>query len=197
MSQSLTEKQEKVYLFIVDFIDNKGYPPSVREICIGMGFSSTATVHSYLNILEKKGYIDKGGSKNRSISIVNRQPVELVPDVGIITAGQPITAIENIDGHFPVQKGYFDGDGHFILSVRGESMIDAGIFDGDKIIVSSSMPWKNGDIIVALIEDEATVKRIYKENGHIRLQPENKAMEPIIVDNVVVQGKVVGLFRRL
>ncbi len=196
MAETLTKKQKNVYNFIVEFIDTMGYPPSIREICEGLGFSSTATVHTYINTLEKKGYISKGGSKNRSLSIINRSQAEIVPSVGIITAGQPITAIENIDEHFPVKKGYFEGEEHYILTVRGESMIDAGINDGDKIIVSTDSYWKNGDIIVALIGDEATVKRIYKEKGYIRLQPENKTMEPIIVDNVIVQGKVVGLFRR-
>lgn len=196
MNEQLTNKQKTVYSYISSFIDDNGYPPTVREMCSGLGFSSTATIQGYLEILEEKGYINRSGNKNRSLSLANVLAMEMAPDVGVITAGEPITAIENIESHFPIQKGFFEGDEHFILSVRGESMIDAGINDGDKIVVSTALGWRNGDIVVALIDDEATVKRIYKEKGHVRLQPENKTMEPIIVDNVVVQGKVVGLFRR-
>ena len=198
MKQALTDKQKRVYDFLLRYIDENGYPPTVRDVCAALHYGSTATVQNYLDSLERKGYIERGGQKNRSITITaKREFSEFVPDIGVVTAGQPITAIENIDGYFPLQKGYFEGDTHFILSVRGESMIDAGIYDGDKIIVNEASACRNGDIIVALVEDEATVKRYYRENGHVRLQPENTSMEPIIVPDIQVLGKVVGLFRKL
>lgn len=198
MKTPLTAKQQRVYEFLVDYIETNGYPPSVRDICSALHFSSTATAHAYLSTLEKKGYIEKDTQKNRCIKITaKRESAETIPDIGVVTAGVPITAVENIDGYFPVQKGYFEGDEHFILSVRGESMIEAGIFDGDKIIVNQTPVCRNGDIVVAMIEDEATVKRYYHENGHVRLQPENPTMQPIIVDHVEIIGKVVGLFRKI
>lgn len=198
MKATLTDKQKRVYDFIVNYIEEYGYPPTVRDICAALHYGSTATVQNYLDNLEKKGYIERGGQKNRSITITAKKEAStLVPDIGVVTAGVPITAIENIEGYFPLQKGYFEGHDHFILSVRGESMIDAGIYDGDKIIVNQVSVCRNGDIIVALVEDEATVKRYYREHGHVRLQPENQSMEPIIVDNIEVLGKVVGLFRKM
>ena len=198
MKENLSNNQIAIYNFLSQYIETNGFPPAIREICKATNISSTSTVHHHLKALEEKGYITKNNSRSRSITIVKESvPTEIIPDVGTVTAGMPILAVENISSHFPIAKGYFEGSDHFVLSVRGESMIDAGIYDGDKIIVNKTNVCRNGDIIVALIEDEATVKRFYKENGKVRLQPENKTMEPIIVDNIEVIGKVVGLFRKL
>lgn len=194
------ERQQQILKFIETYTAAHGYPPTVRDICAGVGLSSTSTVHGHLTRLESKGLISKGAFKNRAISRLDgggpkSAAVEKIPVVGLVTAGAPILAYENIEAYFPVPKGFFHGEDHFILNVRGESMIGAGIHDGDKLIVSRRDYADNGDIVVALLEEEATVKRFYKQNGRIRLQPENPAMEPIFVDSVAIIGKVCGLIR--
>ena len=211
MTKKLTEKQQLILDFINAQIKEKGYPPSVREICTAVGLKSTSTVHGYLQRLEKKGLLHKDPSKPRALRVVepntaaNRRTnttlpaKELidVPIVGKVTAGQPILAVENIEDTFPLPVEIAQNQEVFALHVSGDSMIDAGILDGDLVIVRQQNIVNDGDIAVALIEDEATVKRFYKENGYFRLQPENQFMEPIIVKEVSILGKVVGVFRKL
>ena len=201
----LTEKQQQILDFINKQTEEKGYPPSVREIGAAVGLSSTATVHGYLQRLAKKGYLDKEISKTRAIRVVKKEPEQKpvddkymdVPILGTVAAGSPILATENIEGYLPRTFDFATNHDLFVLRVRGESMVNVGIFDGDLIIVSQQQTATNGEIVVALVEDEATVKTFYKENGHFRLQPENDFMEPIIVDTVSMLGKVVGLFRKM
>jgi repressor LexA len=201
--KNLSGKQLEILEFIKSELYVKGYPPSVREICEAVNLKSTSTVHGHLERLEKKGYIRRDPTKPRAIEVLDNSPLSLarelieVPIVGKVTAGQPILAVENIEDTFPLPADFLSGDKHFILVVRGESMIEAGILDGDYVVVKQQNHAYNGDIVVALIEDEATVKTFYKEKDHIRLQPENPFMEPIIVDNVAILGKVIGVFRRL
>ncbi|HCT63797.1 MAG TPA: repressor LexA [Lachnospiraceae bacterium] len=199
----LSVKQEQILEFIKKEVRIKGYPPSVREICEGIGLKSTSTVHGHLSRLEKKGYIRRDPTKPRAIEVLNTEHIteynqELVhiPIVGTITAGTPILAVENIEDTFPLPIQYVNNDNMFMLKVRGESMIEAGIFDKDLILVRQQQFAENGDIVVALIEDSSTVKRFYKEKNHIRLQPANSAMSPIIVDDCTILGKVVGLFKK-
>ncbi|WHE08099.1 transcriptional repressor LexA [Thermoanaerobacterium thermosaccharolyticum] len=197
-------KQQEIIEFIKSEINRKGYPPSVREIGKAVGLKSTSTVHGHLSRLEKKGYIRRDPTKPRAIEVLNNDIKDLsdvikLPVIGKVTAGTPILAVENIDEYYSIPRDLvvgYEGES-FILKVRGESMINAGILDGDYIIVRKQSYADNGDIIVALIEDEATVKRFFKESDYIRLQPENPSMDPIIVDNVVVLGKVVGVIRKL
>jgi len=202
MKKQLTKKQEEILEFIKKRIKEKGYPPAVREICEATGLKSTSTVHGHLTRLEKKGYIRRDPSKPRAIEIVDdefyvhRNVVQL-PLVGKVTAGEPILAVENIEETMTLPYDLVGTEDAFLLRVRGDSMIEAGIFDNDIIIVRRQNVAENGDIVVALIDDEATVKRFYKEHNHIRLQPENKAMEPIIVKDVKILGKVIGLIRRM
>ncbi|ADQ06961.1 transcriptional repressor, LexA family [Caldicellulosiruptor acetigenus I77R1B] len=202
MKKQLTKKQEEILEFIKKRIKEKGYPPAVREICEATGLKSTSTVHGHLTRLEKKGYIRRDPSKPRAIEIVDdefyvhRNVVQL-PLVGKVTAGEPILAVENIEETMTLPYDLVGTEDAFLLRVRGDSMIEAGIFDNDIIIVRRQNVAENGDIVVALIDDEATVKRFYKEHDHIRLQPENKAMEPIIVKDVKILGKVIGLIRRM
>ncbi|ADQ04832.1 transcriptional repressor, LexA family [Caldicellulosiruptor owensensis OL] len=202
MKKQLTKKQEEILEFIKKRIKEKGYPPAVREICEATGLKSTSTVHGHLTRLEKKGYIRRDPSKPRAIEIVDdefyvhRNVVQL-PLVGKVTAGEPILAVENIEETMTLPYDLVGTEDAFLLRVRGDSMIEAGIFDNDIIIVRRQNIAENGDIVVALIDDEATVKRFYKEHDHIRLQPENKAMEPIIVKDVKILGKVIGLIRRM
>ena len=210
----VTEKDFQIMDFIYEQIEIKGYPPSVREICDAVGLTSTATVHARLKKLESMGYIKKEDSKNRSMRLVNYAPkgnsvlkkiteayddkyLE-VPIYGKVTAGMPITAIQQQDcDTFPLPMDFAHNKNVFMLKVSGESMINAAILDGDYIIVEQQPTASNGDIVVALVnDDEATVKTFYKEKGHFRLQPENDAMEPIIVDEVSIIGKVVGVFRK-
>ena len=201
----LTEKQQQILDFINKQTEEKGYPPSVREIGAAVGLSSTATVHGYLQRLAKKGYLDKEISKTRAIRVVKKEPEQKpvddkymdVPILGTVAAGSPILATENLEGYLPLTFDFATNHDLFVLRVRGESMVNVGIFDGDLIIVSQQQTATNGEIVVALVEDEATVKTFYKENGHFRLQPENDFMEPIIVDSVSILGKVVGLFRKM
>ena len=197
----ITEKQSQILEYIKSEILNKGYPPSVRDICQAVILKSTSSVHSHLETLEKNGYIRRDPTKPRTIEIIDdnfnlvRREVVNVPMVGTVAAGQPILAIENIDNYFPIPSEYMPNEETFMLKVKGESMINAGILDGDNILVKRQNTAKNGDMVVALVEDSATVKTFYKENGHIRLQPENDYMDPIILPNVEIIGKVFGVFR--
>jgi repressor LexA len=197
----ISNKQKEILDYLKSQIINKGYPPAVREICEAVKLKSTSSVHSHLETLEKNGYIRRDPSKPRAIEIIDdefnmtRRELVNVPIVGTITAGQPILAVENIDSYFPIPSEYMPNEETFMLKVKGESMINAGIFDGDKILVQKQAHAKNGDYVVALIEDEVTVKTFYKENGYYRLQPENDSMDPIIVPELNILGRVIGLFR--
>lgn len=198
----ISDKQQEILDYIKEEIMAHGYPPSVREICRAVGLKSTSSVHSHLETLEKNGYIKRDPTKPRTIEImdetfynVQRRELANVPVVGRVAAGMPLLAEENITDYVPIPVEFLPNEETFILVVKGESMIKAGIYDGDKIIVKRQSTADNGNIVVALVDDSATVKRFYKEKGHYRLQPENDAMEPIIVDNVEVLGKVIGLFR--
>ena len=185
--------------FIKKQIGLEGYPPSVREICAAVGLSSPSTIQRYINSLEEKGFIVKGGSKKRAITLPkqeNEVEVMSVPVVGTVAAGQPILAEENIAEYFPLPMNYAGKKDMFMLKVRGESMINAGILDGDFVIVESADTARNGEIVVALLEDSATVKTYYREKEYIRLQPENDALEPIISKDVKILGKVSGVFRK-
>ena len=192
----------QVMQFIIENIDQKGYPPSVREICQRLGIRSTSTVHKYLNELEDGGYIRRENAINRSISVLrqgggSRSKVLRVPMLGTVAAGQPILAVEQAGEYVSFETSRFSRDELFALRIKGESMIEAGIFDGDYIVARRTPTAENGEIIVALIEDEATVKTFYKENGHYRLQPENRTMDPIIVDSMQVLGRVIAVIRYL
>lgn len=197
----ISKKQTEILEYIKSQILNKGYPPAVREICAAVHLKSTSSVHSHLETLEKLGYIRRDPTKPRAIEIVNdefnlsRRELRNIPLLGNVAAGQPLFAEQNIESYFPMLSDELPDGNLFMLNVRGESMINAGIFDGDKIIVQQTVTAKNGDIVVALVEDSATVKTYYKEEGRYRLQPENDTMEPIYVNEVVILGKVVGLFR--
>ena len=197
----ITPKQQEILDFIKSEILSKGYPPAVRDICEAVHLKSTSSVHSHLETLEKNGYIRRDPTKPRAIEIMDdsfnlsRREVVNVPMVGTVAAGQPILAQEHIVGYFPIPAEYMPNTDCFMLKVKGESMINAGIFDGDYIMVRQQNVASNGDMIVALVDDSATVKTFYKENGHYRLQPENDSMDPIIVDDVQILGKVCGVFR--
>ena len=197
----ITDKQSQILEYIKSEILNKGYPPSVRDICQAVDLKSTSSVHSHLESLEKNGYIRRDPTKPRNIEILDdnfnlvRREVVNVPIVGTVAAGQPILAIENIENYFPIPAEYMPNEETFMLKVKGESMINAGILDGDTILVKRQNYAKNGDMVVALVEDSATVKTFYKEDGHIRLQPENDYMDPIILPDVEIIGKVFGVFR--
>lgn len=197
----ISSKQKEILEYLKAQIINRGYPPAVREICEAVHLKSTSSVHSHLETLEKNGYIRRDPSKPRAIEIVDdnfnisRREVVNVPLVGTVTAGQPILAVENIDSYFPIPTEYMPNEETFMLKVKGESMINAGIFNGDKILVQKQSHANNGDFVVALIDDSVTVKTFYKEGDHYRLQPENDFMDPIIVNEVQILGKVIGLFR--
>lgn len=197
----ITPKQQEILEFIKSEILKKGYPPAVRDICEAVHLKSTSSVHSHLETLEKNGYIRRDPTKPRAIEIIDdtfnlaRREVVNVPLVGTVAAGQPILAQENIEDYFPIPAEYMPNTQTFALKVKGESMVNAGIFDGDYILVAQQSTARNGDTVVALVEDSATVKTFYKENGHIRLQPENDSMDPIIVDDAAILGKVFGVFR--
>lgn len=197
----ISNKQKEILEFIKSKIINKGYPPSVREICEAVKLKSTSSVHSHLETLEKNGYIRRDPSKPRAIEIIDdefnmtRRELVNVPIVGTVTAGQPILAVENVDSYFPIPSEFMPNSETFMLRVKGDSMINAGIFDQDKILIQKQSHAKNGDYVVALIDDEVTVKTFYKESGYIRLQPENDTMEPIIVEDLQILGIVIGLFR--
>lgn len=198
---NISPKQRELLEYIKQEIINKGYPPTVREICDAVHLKSTSSVHAHLETLEKNGYIRRDPSKPRAIEIVDdnfnltRREVVNVPLVGRVAAGQPLLAIQNIDSYFPIPAEYMPREESFMLKVRGESMINAGILDGDMILVKKQNYASNGDMVVALIDDSATVKTYYKESDHIRLQPENDDMDPIIVPNCIILGKVFGVFR--
>ena len=198
---NLTTQDERVLEYIKDQIRVTGYPPSVREVCAALGFKSTSSAHQYINRLADKGYISKKDLKTRAIRIVGAESTIALPIVGKVAAGEPILAQENIEDYFSIGESFFNTDSlkndNFILKVQGESMINAGINDGDYIIVSKQNTARNGQIVVAMIDGDATVKTFYKENGYYRLQPENDTMEPIIVKDLQIVGKVVGLFRKI
>lgn len=197
----ISAKQQEILDYLKAQIISRGYPPAVREICEAVNLKSTSSVHSHLETLEKNGYIRRDPSKPRAIEIVDdefnltRRELVNVPIVGTVTAGQPILAVENIDGYFPIPTEYMPNEQTFMLKVKGDSMINAGIFNGDQILVKKQTTAENGDFVVALIDDSVTVKTFYKEKGHYRLQPENDFMDPIIVEDVQILGKVIGLFR--
>ncbi|MBE5862187.1 MAG: transcriptional repressor LexA [Lachnospiraceae bacterium] len=197
----ITNKQLEILNYIKDEILKRGYPPTVREICETVHLKSTSSVHSHLETLEKNGYIRRDPTKPRAIEICDdsfqmvRTEMVSIPVVGNVAAGQPILAEENIQDYFPVPADRVPRGDSFMLNVRGDSMINAGIFDGDRLLVHCCDTAHNGEIVVALIDDSATVKTFYKEKGHIRLQPENDTMDPIIVDDCKIMGKVFGVFR--
>lgn len=198
----LSAKQQEILEYLKECILKKGYPPAVREICEAVKLKSTSSVHAHLETLEEKGFIRKDPTKPRAIEILDdtfnlaRRELVNVPIVGAVSCGAPILANENIEGYFPVPPEYLHNKESFMLKVKGDSMINAGIFHGDLVLVEKANTARNSDIVVALIEDSATVKTFYKENGHIRLQPENDSMKPIIVEgDMSILGKVIGLFR--
>ena len=193
-------KQQEIYEFLKTYTENKGYPPSVREICAAVSLKSTSTVHGHLKRLEKKGFIKRDPSKPRALEInelsTPKKEMVNIPIVGKITAGLPILATENVEDTFPLPIDYIKHDNElFMLKVSGESMINAGIHNNDLAIIESTNSAKNGEIVVALIDDSATIKRFYKEKDHIRLQPENDTMDPIIVPDCSILGKLVGIYR--
>ncbi len=197
----ITAKQQEILDFIKEQILAKGYPPSVREICEAVNLRSTSSVHAHLETLEKNGFIRRDSTKQRAIEIIDddfaltRRDMVNIPIVGTVAAGQPLLAVENIIDYFPVPIDMLPNKEMFMLKVKGDSMVNVGIYEGDSIIVARQDTADNGEIVVALVDDSATVKRFYKENGHYRLQPENDFMEPIIVDECRIVGKVVGLIR--
>ncbi|MCI8484888.1 MAG: transcriptional repressor LexA [Lachnospiraceae bacterium] len=197
----ISEKQKEILEYIKSEILNRGYPPAVRDICEAVHLKSTSSVHSHLETLEKNGYIRRDPTKPRAIEIIDdtfnlvRREVVNVPLLGRVAAGEPLLAVENVEAYFPIPSEYMPNEETFMLRVTGESMINAGIFDGDNILVQCQSTAENGDMVVALVEDSATVKTFYKEDGHYRLQPENDSMEPIIVEDCSILGKVFGVFR--
>ena len=205
MYEDLSQKQIEILLYIKSEIQRQGYPPAVREICKGVELKSTSTVHGHLEKLESKGYIRKDPTKPRAIEILDtnddflliRKRTVDIPIVGRITAGVPILAVENIEDTYPVPLEMVEGHDVFMLTVSGESMIDAGILDGDLVLIQEQQTARDGDIVVALLGEDATLKRFFKEKDRIRLQPENQFMEPIYSTDVSVLGKVIGLYRKL
>ena len=208
-NEKLTPKQEEILNFIKQEILAKGYPPSVREICEAVTLKSTSSVHAHLESLERKGYIRKDPTKPRTIEVVDdsfnvlRSEIISIPMIGRVAAGVPLLAEENIEGYFPIPAEFMPNNEAFILTVHGNSMVNIGILDGDMIIVERKSTASNGEIVVALVADEAssepaaTVKRFYKEDGYIRLQPENDTMEPLIVNDCEIIGKVIGVYLSL
>ena len=198
----ISDKQREILEYMKEEILSKGYPPSVREICSAVHLKSTSSVHAHLETLEKNGYIRRDPTKPRAIEIVDdsfnltRRELVNVPILGDVAAGQPLLAIDNIMGYFPLSPEFVNNKQTFMLHVKGESMINAGIFNGDLLVVEQTSVARNGEIIVALIDDSATVKTFNKEKDHIRLQPENDAMDPIIVKDVTILGRVIGLYRQ-
>lgn len=197
----ITDKQREILEYIKAEILNRGYPPAVREICEAVKLKSTSSVHAHLETLEKNGYIRRDPTKPRAIEIVDenfnltRREMVNVPIVGKVAAGEPILAVENIENYFPIPAEFMPNEPTFILQVQGESMINAGILDGDYVLVQQQPTANDGDMVVALVDDSATVKTFYKENGYYRLQPENDFMDSIIVSEVMIMGKVIGTFR--
>ena len=204
MSQGkITDKQREILEYIKEMILKKGYPPAVREICEAVHLKSTSSVHSHLESLEKNGYIRRDPTKPRTIEILDddfaltRRELVNVPVIGTVAAGVPILAEQNIEDYLPIPAEILPNKEVFMLKVKGNSMIEAGIYNGEKVIVAKQPNAENGDKVVALVDDSATVKTFYKENGHFRLQPENSSMDPIILDQVEILGKVIGLFRMM
>ncbi len=201
MPGKITKKQQEILEYIKDQILKKGYPPTVREICETVHLKSTSSVHSHLETLEKNGYIRKDPTKTRAIEIIddqfnfNRREMVNIPIVGRVAAGEPLLAQQNIEDYYPIPVEMLPNAELFMLKVRGDSMVNMGIYENDYIVVARQSAAQNGDVVVALVEDSATVKRFYKENGHYRLQPENDFMDPIIVDQCEILGKVVSLIR--
>ena len=199
----ISDKQQQILEYIKSEIINRGYPPTVRDICNAVNLKSTSSVHAHLATLEREGYIIRDKTKPRAIEIVDdsfnatRCEIVNIPIVGRVAAGEPILAVQNIENYFPVPAELLNNRVTFMLKVKGDSMINAGIFNGDSILVEECNTAKNGDMVVALVDDSATVKTFYKENGYIRLQPENDFMDPIIVNDCTIIGKVIGLFRMM
>lgn len=203
MGKGLTRRQREILTFVQRYADAHGYPPSVREIGQALGLTSSSTVHSHLSALEKKGYLRRDPSKPRALEVLRDEhevppkKVVSIPVIGHVAAGQPILAQQNIEDYFPLPTDFVRSDECFILKVHGDSMINAGIYDGDLLVVHRQQNATNGDIVVARIEDEATVKRFFKEADRIRLQPENPAMEPILTRDAVIEGVALAVIRRL
>ena len=197
----ISKKQEEILTYIKAQILERGFPPAVREICDAVNLKSTSSVHSHLETLEKNGYIRRDPTKPRAIEIMDdnfnltRREMVNVPMVGRVAAGEPILADQNITDYFPIPMDFMPNNETFMLTVKGESMINAGIFDGDYVLVEKQQTARNGEMVVALVDDSATVKTFYKENGYFRLQPENDSMDPIIVNHCDILGKVIGVFR--
>lgn len=205
MYEDLNQKEMEILFFIKKIIETQGFSPTVREICKGVGLKSPSSVHGYLERLEAKGYIEKSAMKNRTVIIKNqdsdmmlakKQTVD-IPIIGRVAAGSPILASENIEDTFPIPTNLAENKDLFMLKVFGESMINIGILDGDYVLIEKRSTAKNGDIVLALIDDSATIKRFFKENGSFRLQPENDNMDPIITNDLEILGHVIGLYRDL
>lgn len=203
--KNLSDKQVTILQYIKDELTLKGYPPSIREICKAVGLSSTSSVHAHLNTLEEKGFIRRGANKRRALEVIDvddicsnmpKKEVVNIPIIGTVTAGEPILAVENIDDTLPISIDFVGNKESYVLKIKGQSMIEAGILDGDYVIVNSQNTAKNGDIVVALIGDEATVKTFYKEKDHIRLQPENSNMDPILIKEPYILGVVKAVVRK-
>lgn len=198
----ITEKQTEILEYIKKEILAKGYPPTVRDICTAVNLKSTSSVHAHLESLEKNGYIRRDPTKPRAIEIIDdnfsltRREMVNVPMIGRVAAGEPILATQNIENYFPIPAEFMPNGEVFMLKIKGDSMINVGILDGDWIVVEKQNTARNGEIVVALVEDSATVKTFYKENGHIRLQPENDNLDPIIVPDCIIMGKVISLYRQ-
>lgn len=190
-------KTLQTYEYLVSYIEKYGYPPTIREICVNVGLDSTSSAVYHLKKLEKMGKITRSNNKNRAIELIERQNVSSItlPIVGTIAAGQPILAEESLSDKLVISENFFTGSNLFVLEIKGESMVDVGIFNGDFVVISKQSIANNGEIVACLIDNEATVKRYYKENGYFRLQPENSTMRPIFTDHVEILGKVVGLIR--
>ncbi|MBM7560651.1 transcriptional repressor LexA [Fusibacter tunisiensis] len=209
MAEKISKKQQMILDYLKDEVSKKGYPPSVREVCTAVGLKSTSTVHAHLTKLETLGYIRRDPTKPRAIEILGLEPApvsnvinmardtQFVPIIGEITAGEPILAVESFDETFPLPSDYIDDGDYFMLKIKGESMVEAGIFDRDLVLVRQQNQANSGDIVVALIDESATVKTFYKEENRIRLQPENTSMSPIYLDDVQILGKVKGVFRKM
>ena len=200
----ISKKQSEILEYMKNEILNRGFPPSVREICEAVNLKSTSSVHSHLETLEKNGYIRRDPTKPRAIEIVDdnfnlvRRETVNVPIIGKVAAGEPLLAVQNVEGYFPIPSEYMPNKQTFMLVVQGDSMINAGIFSGDYVVVEKQENAENGDKVVALVEDSATIKTFYKEKDHIRLQPENDFMDPIVISpdqQFQVLGKVIGVFR--
>ena len=203
MPGKISEKQQLILDYIKEEILKKGYPPTVREICERVGLRSTSSVHSHLNTLEENGYIRRDPTKPRAIEIIDdefgltRRDMTNIPIIGRVAAGEPLLAVENIEYYFSLPTEFLPNNETFILKIQGESMINIGFYDGDFLIVEKVNSANNGDVVVALIDDSVTVKTFYKENGYIRLQPENDNMDPIIVDDCTIVGKAYSLYRKI